>query len=154
MLPVFVCLSVSERTSDRRESDPMKRRYRRFSFPVIEINHSIYIRIMSCTWSARFDHCITHNGSFENHINAFLNDPSRQKLMFLAFFLTSVHQIDLILYIMIKLNNHYDLLMLSLMLDHSKVTKNAFLNDPNWYKQVFFGYFLKIACCHTQGSRY
>ena len=30
-------------------------------------------------WSLRSGLCITHNGSFKNHKNAFLNDPNSQK---------------------------------------------------------------------------
>ena len=36
-------------------------------------------------WSLRSGLCITHNGSFKNHKNAFLNDPNSQKTCFWPF---------------------------------------------------------------------
>ena len=59
-------------------------------------------------------------------------------MRFLAIFLSLVHQIDFVLHIMIEINGVHELAIVSLMLDHSKITKVTFLNDPNSQKQGFW----------------
>ena len=54
------------------------------------------------------------------------------------------HRIDSILHILIELNGAHELAMISLMLDHSKIRKNAFLNDPNKPKTRFSAIFLSL----------
>ena len=47
-------------------------------------------------------------------------------------------RMDFILHILIVLNGLKSLAMISLMLDHSKISKNAFLNDPKSQKGGFW----------------
>ena len=85
------------------------------------------------------------NGAHELAMISLMLDPSKirkmafrmiqiAKMRFLAIYLSLVHRIDLILHILIKLNGAHELAIVLPMLDHSKVTKNAFLNDPNSQK--------------------
>ena len=55
-------------------------------------------------------------------------------MRFLAIFLSLVYLIDLILHIFVELIGVHDLAIDSTMLDHSKIRKNAFLNDPSGRK--------------------
>ena len=52
----------------------------------------------------------------------------------LAIFLSLVHPIDLILHILIEINSPYDLDIVYVLQDRSKIIKDAILNDPNSQK--------------------
>ena len=67
-------------------------------------------------------------------------------IQLLAVFSSLVHWINLILHILIILNVLNNFSTIWHMLDHSKVTKNAFLNDPKCQKKRFLAIIRSLVC--------